>query len=391
MLPIFGVSSSVDPVRDRRGDRGWGTEGVTLTPPLVQRSAARGKARAALEHVALVLAAAWQIVGPASCAPQEGVVGVLYGAAGAGATSGDDASRAAASGSAVGPGGGQAGSMGTSGAARGSDVGFETQFADDEGLWTEDVILPGGSVDFGLENVGASDAKVAVLRFPGSADAEPHDDAGPDFVTQIQSKQRFGFGTFRTRVKFGTCGPGEEVASALLGYWGGSGDLNLNSLADEFEIDWQVLCGSPEWSYLTVFTDYDVDAQGNEVFRKVTRAIDFSSGDIYDTPSPSDDALVATQNDPGLMSAAFPEPDAFYELGFEWHSDRLRFFIVLDGAERTAWVLEDPARIPQQPLFFIYNLWHPETHWAPRDGAADFPAEDVLFTVDWLRITGEEP
>ncbi len=391
MLPMSAASPSVDPIRVRQVDCGGGTDGSMPAHLVGQKRAARGIPRAALARAVLAVVGAWHVVGLASCAPQEGVVGVIYGAAGAGATSGDAASRAGASGRAAGVGGGWAGAMGTSGAAGEAEVGFETQFADNEGIWTERVVLPGGSVEFGLESLGASDATAAVLRFPGNADAEPQDDAGPDFVTQIQSNQRFGFGTFRTRVKFGSCESSEEVASALLGYLGGSGDLNSNSLTDEFEIDWQVLCGSPELSYLTVFTDYEVDAQGNEIFRKLTRAIDFSSGDMYDTPSPSDDALVATQNDPTLANAAFPDPDTFYELGFEWHSDRIRFFIVLDGVERTAWVLDDPARIPQQPLFFMYNLWHPETHWAPRDGAADFPAEDVLFTVDWLRITAEKP
>jgi hypothetical protein len=46
-------------------------------------------------------------------------------------------------------------------------------------------------------------------------------------------------------------------------------------------------------------------------------------------------------------------------------------------------------RVPQLPLQAMYNLWHPDTHWYPTDGAADFPASDVVMRVDWLSYEPE--
>jgi hypothetical protein len=38
---------------------------------------------------------------------------------------------------------------------------------------------------------------------------------------------------------------------------------------------------------------------------------------------------------------------------------------------------------------FMYNLWHPDTHWYPVEGSADFPTNDVVMHVDWLSFEPE--
>ena len=394
MPRTFGTSPSTD----SRQHRGPDARRCSTGPP---PSAEVSPPRTPWCRSKRIAAAVWGGLGLASCAPQDAVVGVVHfrgaagreaaavgGGGGAGPSEGGT-SRGGESAANFQDGGAAAavGRAGYGGAAGATSTDFETHFTANAGIWIERVELPGGAVDFGQESSDASSGNVLVLRFPGNDEAGPYDNVGPDYVTQVQTQQRFGFGTFRTRVRFGTCDPDEEVASALLGYFGDGADRNGNQITDELEIIWQVLCGTPQLSYLTVFTDYQVDGRGNEVFRKFTRAIDFSSGDVYETPSASDDTLVLTGNDPALRYPGFSAPQTFCELGFEWHSDSIRFFIVLDGVERTAWTLDDPDRIPQEPLHFMYNLWHPESHWEPASGAADFPVEDVLLTVDWLRIS----
>jgi len=63
--------------------------------------------------------------------------------------------------------------------------------------------------------------------------------------------------------------------------------------------------------------------------------------------------------------------------------------MVLDGAEVTLWTLTDPTHIPQRPVTFLYNLWHPAAHWFPSTSAADFPARDVVMHVDWFEFFAE--
>ena len=38
----------------------------------------------------------------------------------------------------------------------------------------------------------------------------------------------------------------------------------------------------------------------------------------------------------------------------------------------------------------MFNLWHPEEHWFPRAGSADYPANDVVLTVDWVTVSAEQ-
>ena len=83
-------------------------------------------------------------------------------------------------------------------------------------------------------------------------------------------------------------------------------------------------------------------------------------------------------------AALRPEPGTFYEMGFAWQPDRLRFFMVFDSEEVTLWDFTDATLIPQNPAQFLFNVWHAPTHWF-EGGAADYPASDAVMRVDWFR------
>lgn len=266
---------------------------------------------------------------------------------------------------------------------------FEEEFGSNAGAWQERTPLPGASTAFGTADPDASDQDVAVLVFPGHPELDSSDDASADLATQIATTRAFHFGTYRTRLKFGTCAENEQVVSAFLGYFNDGSDQNQNGITDDVEIDLQVSCSTPAYLYLTVFTDYQLDPGGGERFRKLSRIVDFSSGDLYDTLAFDQDEFSKTGNDPTLFRPLALAPDSYHELGFEWHATSLRFFLVLDGAERTLWTLSDPARIPTRPVTVIYNSWHADSAWYPRTGSADFPAHDVTLRVDWFRFWEE--
>jgi hypothetical protein len=265
---------------------------------------------------------------------------------------------------------------------------FEAQFAAKDPIWQSEGSLPGAGATVGDARSDAVDGRAATLIFPGHPEYGANEGVGPDLSTSLASSQRFGFGTYRSRIAFGACASNEEVAQAVLGYFNDGADHNGNAITDEVEIDFQVLCGSPTLAYLTVFTDYD-ESGGEERFRKLSHVVDFSSGATYDTPSDRDDAFVA-----GPVDASWRQPELiaagkFYELGFEWHAGSIRFFIDAGAGEMTLWTLSDPAHVPSQPVQLIYNAWHPDSHWFPLSNKADFPAEDVILRVDWFRYYAE--
>lgn len=242
--------------------------------------------------------------------------------------------------------------------------------------WLAHNELLGSSTELGVDALGANGAE---LRFPGGATL-----SGPSNVTELESRQRFGFGTFRTRLAFGACQPTEEVVSAALGYFHDGSDENQNGIEDDEEIDLQVLCGAPTRLYLTVFTDHSPAE-----FRKSSRMVDFATGEVFDTVAPDSNDFGKVDTVPAWVRPELFAKDAWSVLGFEWRSTSLSFFIELDGARVTLWTLDDSARIPQRPVSFLYNLWHPETHWYPSSAAAAFPEADVPMHVDWFEHYAE--
>ncbi len=275
------------------------------------------------------------------------------------------------------------------GAESSVNAAFFADFAEDDGHWEKQLIVEGARVAFGAIDESAGDGRVAELRFPGHPAFESADSAGAGFATQIATTRMFHFGTFRSRLQFGSCDPTEETVSSAFSYFNDGSDKNENSLVDDLEINFQIVCGTPSLAYLTVFTDYEESANGAPAFRKLTRVVDFSTGDTFESVSAESDELSSSGSDPSLVHPGVFDGTSYYELGFEWHSDSLRFFIVLGGSERTLWTLTGEENIPQQPVRMMYNLWHPETHWYPSSGVADYPASDVVMRVDWFEFVPE--
>jgi len=262
---------------------------------------------------------------------------------------------------------------------------FESDFASNGDLWTVETSLPRASVTFGSADTRGRDGNVAELVFPGNSSATGNDNVGPNFVTQISTRDRFGFGTLRTRLNFGACAGAEEVVQAVLGYFNDGQDRDNNGITDDVEIDLQVTCGTPHVIYLSVFTDYQSTAAGTK-FRKLSHIVDLSSGAEYDSASDDSDAYVPSGNNPTLTKPALATTNTFYEVGYEWHTGSVRFFLNDGTSDLTLWTLADAAHVPQEPVFIMYNLWHPDSHWFPMSGAAGFPSSDVVMKLDWVRF-----
>jgi hypothetical protein len=261
---------------------------------------------------------------------------------------------------------------------------FETDFAENLSTWSTDTGLPGATVMAQVTDPEARDGYVAELRFPGSTSSSSTNNVGPNYVTQLATSSSFSFGKLQTSVKFGTCTTNEETIQSILGYFNDGTDLDQNGITDDIELNIQVMCGALGYLYLTVFTDYESTPTG-ENFRKMSHIIDFNTGTEYENINDNSDEFAITNEDASLKRPDLLVADQFYELGFEWHSDQVRFFLVDGLDEVTLWTLNDVSHVPQRPVNLMYNLWHPSSHWYPAYGAADFPANDVVMRVDWLR------
>jgi hypothetical protein len=261
-----------------------------------------------------------------------------------------------------------------------------TQFAADEGLWDRSRPLDGASITFGVSDPAAEDGREVALVFPGDPALSSADDVGPDVSTEISTKEFVRFGTMRARVRFPACSASEEVVSAAFAFSNDGTDANGDGLDDNPEIDFQVLCGTPSYIVLTVWTDYERSG-AIERFVKTSRAVDTTNGALYALASPSVHDYVPDGAAPELAIPDFPDPGAFYEIGFEWQPASVRFFIERGGAEVTLWTLTAPALVPQVPLQLMFNLWHPETHWLPGRTEADYPAADAELRLDRFSYT----
>jgi hypothetical protein len=259
---------------------------------------------------------------------------------------------------------------------------LQSAFVSDEGSWEVQTVVEGARVRFGAPAAGSADDAVVELRLPGGAGSDASDFAGPAFATEIGSKEFLRFGTLRTAVRFPTCLPSEEVAAAVFWFYNDGVDHDGDGLTDNPEMDLHVLCGTPGVVVLTAWTDYQENRDGSEQFLRRSRAVDLSSGDVYDSASEDSYEYAHTGSDSALVRTGFPAPGTFYEVGYDWQPAAVRFFIVIDGKELTLWTLTDAAFIPQVPLQLRYNLWHSDTHWVPAATPASYPSQDAVLAVD---------
>jgi hypothetical protein len=325
-----------------------------------------------------------------ACGTRDGIVGAQPLAV-AGSESVGGASGSAGTGGSFPAGadpGAGADAGGEAGAGTAPGLGFSEEFVqNDAGLWSELPKLPGATTPFGIDESLARDGELAEVVFPGHPEYGATEKAGTAFGTELSTQERFHFGVFRTRLAFGSCDASEETVMAFLGYFADGRDNDGDGITDEQLISMQVLCGAPNRMYLTVFTDYQ--EKPTLRFRKLSRVIDFETGSHADTPRSDQDGYGPDQIDPALLLPGVVTPGSMYELGFEWHTDSLRFFIVQGGAERDLWTLDVADAIPQDPLHIVYHAWHPPTHWYPGDAPAQFPANDVVMRIDWVSYEPE--
>jgi hypothetical protein len=284
------------------------------------------------------------------------------------------------------PGGPDGGGNGGSDAGPSTPPTWSSELGDGEDLWGTHT-PSGGDVGFGVAEPTSADNAIGVLRLPGNPAFGPQDHAYPAYATEIEADRIFGYGDFRARVSMARCAADEDAVSGYFLYQNDGGDHDGDGLVDNNEIDIEILCANPSVIHLSVWTDYTSFDGG--AFRKVTHSIDLETGDLWESPSDHELGLEPAGNDPALHRPGWPDEEAFYELGFDWHADHIRFFLVDGDQELTLWNLTEADRIPSHEMYWLFNLWHSPEHWFSPVGEADYPAEDAFYRIDWARYWAE--
>lgn len=256
-------------------------------------------------------------------------------------------------------------------------------------IWSKQVNGP-GSVTFGSPDASALDGLALDITLRGDPALSSWDYVGPGSSNHLATEQLLSFGSFRTRARVASCAhpASEEVITGIFTYsWGG--DTNSNGITDNNEIDIETACSMPNILMLTIWTDYDDDSN----FQKVTRMVDMVTGEYYQTED-GREGEYGVGHEPlgtisGIAGAGFDITKNFYEIGFDWYPEQVRYFVVIGGSEVTLWDYREKARIPQDPARFIFNVWHTDENWD--SGAdADYPSADATFNADWFKYWAQQ-
>jgi hypothetical protein len=231
-----------------------------------------------------------------------------------------------------------------------------------------------GTITFGAANAAASDNAVLELKRTGGSAT-----IGTSGAEEIVSNRSFSFGTFRYRFRLATCASSEEVVSSPFAYFN-DGTKAADGLVINREVDIEILCGEPYFINLTIWTEYTDDTH----LKNQARVLDTRTGTLYVYANDSQGNETGTEAHPELAIPGFPQAGAFYEMGWTWAPDHLRYFVVIGGQDVTMWDATDATRIPQAPMDQHFNIWAPGDHWSTGTKAGP-PANDATFTVDWFR------
>jgi len=271
-----------------------------------------------------------------------------------------------------------------SGAAQAFDDDFAAPISAAD--WTVSAPLNGASVDSGVADAAADDGAVAALRFPGGAGRRK---TGPGWASQLARVDRTGPGNYRARLRSAPAAADEGVVSAFFTYFNDGSDADADGIADNSEIDIELLGAEPSVIYLSVWTDYEV-IDDVEHFHKTTRRIDLATGAISQTP-PGGEGSYALEP-AGTLDWQLPGFDhaaAYRRYGFTWKADKVKFWIDLeDGAgKRTLWKFKGVADvdISSRPAQAMFNVWHNANAWDSGEPAAP-PADEAVLSVDEVHL-----
>ncbi|WPR74635.1 glycoside hydrolase family 16 protein [Algoriphagus sp. NG3] len=213
----------------------------------------------------------------------------------------------------------------------------------------------------------------------------PEEEAGPGKGPEIISKKFTHFGSYSTRLKIPAVQDRQPDVGAVVGYF----TYHEDDKEGLSEIDFEWLIADPRIIYVGTWTGEHGKLQ------RIGRIINLAEGKILETISKINydgkpTALEGMQNMPETIPAIenYDASAQFYTYGFDWESDRLRWWMLHTETADTV-VLWDyqgsKLGIPQHASKYRMNFWHTQD-WAVEGNpkSLEKPAFPFELEVDWM-------
>lgn len=224
------------------------------------------------------------------------------------------------------------------------------------------------------------DRNTQVLSFK----LDPKEKAGPGRGPEIISKEFTHFGTYATRLKVPNAKKAQPNVGAVVGYF----TYHEDPVLGLSEIDFEWLIADPEVIYIGTWT-----GQPDE-FKRIGRTINLAKGIVYTTEYREDktqirEKLIGSESVPERIEAipGFDASNDFYTYGFDWHADRIRWWMLHPTSADTVvlWDYRGEKGIPQHPSKYRMNFWH-TNNWSVETNpkSLEKPKKRFELEVDWM-------
>lgn len=232
---------------------------------------------------------------------------------------------------------------------------------------------------YGAESPTEPGTKIISFRI------DPEGPAGAGRGPEIISNDYTHFGTYATRLKVPDVRDIQPDAGVVVGYF----TYHMDSIAGLSEVDWEWLIADPEVIYVGTWTGPGGD------LRRVGRTINMAKGIIYNTSyrenlSGVRRQLTGIQSMPDTIPAieGFDASSQFYTYGFDWHPDRIRWWMIHPVSADTLvlWDYKGTLEgIPQNKTRYRMNFWH-TNNWPveTNPNSIEKPLHPYELEVDWM-------
>ncbi len=221
---------------------------------------------------------------------------------------------------------------------------------------------------------------------------DPDDSASPWQGPNFSSHEFCHYGTYSGRIKTPDVKDLQPNVGGVVGFFTYFNDPDINGHS-EIDIEW--LIADPEIIYLNAWLDTDAPPEISR--RRVGRIINLAKGLIYTTTYTEEVGeetvripLSDNENSPEAIPAIenFDASSRFHTYGFDWHPDRIRWWIIHPETADTVvlWDYRGPReRIPQTPARFMVNIWHTD-NWPVHTNrySVERPAHHFGVEFDWV-------
>lgn len=227
----------------------------------------------------------------------------------------------------------------------------------------------------------SAEKKVKVLSFK----IDPSDSAGAGRGPEIISKGFTHFGTYSARLKVPDVRNTQPNVGAVVGYF----TYHMDSIMGLSEIDFEWLIADPTVIYIGTWTG----PRGQ--LKRIGRTINLAKGIIYNTVykeghngTPTN--LSGLQNQPEQIPLidGYDASKAFYTYGFDWHPDRLTWWIIHPVTKQKIilWDYQGSTTgIPQNASHYRLNFWHTNA-WSveTNPNSIEKPLQPYELETDWM-------